>query len=110
MVENWDQARRNLPGAHAVMITDASNKERDEINALTQERRAQAGELGSHRVNLPDKPYGLVAGDEVMFTGQYRVRERNGSRAGSPARSSTPAARRIASRSRRESANHARWT
>lgn len=74
MVENWDQARRNLPGAHAVMITDASNKERDEINALTQERRAQAGELGSHRVNLPDKPYGLVAGDEVMFTGQYRVR------------------------------------
>lgn len=73
MVDNWDQTHRNLPGAHAVMITDASNKERDQINALAQERRARAGELGSHRVNLPNKPYGLAAGDEVMFTGQYRI-------------------------------------
>jgi hypothetical protein len=73
MVENWDQTRRDLSGAHAVMITDASNKERDQINALAQERRAQAGELGSHRVNLPEKPYGLAAGDEVMFTAQYRI-------------------------------------
>ncbi|HWY18921.1 MAG TPA: MobF family relaxase [Solirubrobacteraceae bacterium] len=73
MVENWDETRRNLPGAQAVMITDASNKERDQINAMAQERRAQAGELGSHRVNLPEKPYGLAAGDEIMFTAQYRV-------------------------------------
>jgi conjugative relaxase-like TrwC/TraI family protein len=73
MVENWDKTRRDLPGAQAVMITDASNKERDQINALAQERRAQAGELGSHRVDLPEKPYGLAAGDEVMFTGQYRI-------------------------------------
>ena len=29
---------------------------------MAQERRAQAGELGSHRVELPDKPYGLRAG------------------------------------------------
>lgn len=73
MVENWDRARRDLPGDQAVMITDASNKERDEINTLAQERRAQAGELGSHRVNLPEKPYGLAAGDEVMFTAQYCI-------------------------------------
>lgn len=73
MVENWDQTRGSLPGGQAVMITDASNQERDQINAMAQERRAQAGELGSHRVNLPEKPYGLAAGDEVMFTGQYRI-------------------------------------
>jgi conjugative relaxase-like TrwC/TraI family protein len=73
MVENWDRTRRDLPGGQAVMVTDASNKERDQINALAQERRAQAGELGSHRVNLPEKPYGLAAGDEIMFTGQYRI-------------------------------------
>jgi hypothetical protein len=73
MVDNWDETRRNLPGAHAVMITDASNKERDQINAMAQERRAHAGELGSHRVNLPNKPYGLAASDEIMFTAQYRI-------------------------------------
>jgi ATP-dependent exoDNAse (exonuclease V) alpha subunit len=53
------------------MITDASNKERDQINAMAQERRAAAGELGSHRVELPGKPYGLHAGDEVIFSAQF---------------------------------------
>lgn len=73
MVENWDQTRKNVPDAQAVMITDASNKEREEINAMAQERRDQASELGSHRVELPEKPYGLASGDEVMFTSQYRI-------------------------------------
>jgi conjugative relaxase-like TrwC/TraI family protein len=71
MVANWDQARR--AGGQAVMITDASNKERDQINAVAQERRAEAGELGAHRVELPGKPYGLASGDQVIFTGQYRI-------------------------------------
>ncbi len=53
------------------MITDASNAERDQINAMAQERRVQAGELGSHRVELPGKPYGLAAGDEVIFSAQF---------------------------------------
>ncbi len=73
IVENWDQTRRSVPGGQAVMITDASNKERDQINAMAQERRAQAGELGAHRVALPEKPYGLASGDEIIFTGQYRI-------------------------------------
>lgn len=74
MVENWDRTRRERPGDQTVMITDASNKERDQINAMAQECRARAGELGSHRVNLPEKPYGLASGDEIMFTAQYRIR------------------------------------
>jgi conjugative relaxase-like TrwC/TraI family protein len=73
MVDRWDQSRASVPDGQAVMITDASNKERDQINAMAQERRAQAGELGAHRVELPGKPYGLAAGDHVMFTGQYRI-------------------------------------
>ena len=59
MVAGWDETRRNLPGGQAVMITDASNNERDRINAMAQQRRAEAGELGSDRVELPGKPYGL---------------------------------------------------
>jgi ATP-dependent exoDNAse (exonuclease V) alpha subunit len=78
MAEDWDRTRASVPGGsvpagHAVMITDASNRERDQINAIAQERRAQKGELGSNRVELPGKPYGLASGDEMMFTGQYRI-------------------------------------
>lgn len=71
MVDEWDKARRDLPADQAVMITDASNKERDQINAMAQERRVQAGELGAQQVELPDKPYGLRAGDEVIFSAQF---------------------------------------
>jgi ATP-dependent exoDNAse (exonuclease V) alpha subunit len=71
MVEHWDATRKDLPAGQVVMITDASNHERDQINALAQEHRARAGELGSHQVGLPDKPYGLAAGDEIIFTAQH---------------------------------------
>lgn len=79
MVSDWDNARRESPGKRTVMLTDASNVELDRINALAQERRAQAGELGAHTVDLPDRPYGMAGGDEVIFTaalhqpGQPRV-------------------------------------
>ncbi len=72
MVEHWDKVRKTLPGNEAVMITDATNLERDQVNAMAQERRIQAGELGAHQVELPGKPYGLRAGDEVIFTAQFR--------------------------------------
>jgi conjugative relaxase-like TrwC/TraI family protein len=74
MVENWDQNRQGLPPDQTVMITDSSNEERDAMNALAQDRRAQAGELGEHRVELPDKPYGLAAGDEVIFTKKFKIK------------------------------------
>jgi conjugative relaxase-like TrwC/TraI family protein len=71
MVDHWDLMRKELPDGQAVMITDASNLERDQINAMAQERRAQAGELGAHRIELPGKPYGLRAGDQVIFSAQF---------------------------------------
>ncbi|HUA74315.1 MAG TPA: MobF family relaxase [Solirubrobacteraceae bacterium] len=79
MVDAWDSARQERPDERLVMLTDASNAELDRINALAQERRAQAGELGARTVELPDRPYGLAAGDQVIFTaalyqpGQPRV-------------------------------------
>jgi conjugative relaxase-like TrwC/TraI family protein len=73
MIENWDRMRRSLPGGRAVMLTDASNLERDQMNAMAQERRAAAGELGAHTVQLPGKPYGLAAGDEIIFSAQCRI-------------------------------------
>jgi ATP-dependent exoDNAse (exonuclease V) alpha subunit len=72
MVSDWDQARRKHPGERTVMLTDASNVELDRINALAQERRAQAGELGAHTVDLPGRAYGLAAGDEVIFTAAHQ--------------------------------------
>ena len=79
MVADWDHARKVHPGERTVMVSDASNVELDRINALAQERRAQAGELGAQSVELPDRAYGLSPGDEVIFTsvlqqpGQTRV-------------------------------------
>lgn len=51
-----------------MILTDASNVELDRINALAQGHRANANELGSDRVALPDRAYGLASGDEVIFT------------------------------------------
>jgi conjugative relaxase-like TrwC/TraI family protein len=72
MVEEWERAREAHPGQRTVMLTDASNAEMDKMNAMAQERRARAGELGRERVELPERPYGLAAGDEVMFTKTFR--------------------------------------
>ena len=71
MLTDWDTARQEHPEQRTIMLTDASNAELDRINAQAQELRAQAGELGADRAELPDHPYGLAAGDEVIFTAPY---------------------------------------
>jgi conjugative relaxase-like TrwC/TraI family protein len=68
MVSEWDRVRQERPEERTVMLTDASNVELDRINARAQELRAEAGEIGAHQVELPERPYGLAAGDEVIFT------------------------------------------
>ncbi len=79
MASDWNWARFENPQGRTVMLTDASNKELDRINAMAQEHRAANGELGPDRVPLPDRPYGLATGDHVIFTaalyppGQERV-------------------------------------
>jgi conjugative relaxase-like TrwC/TraI family protein len=72
MVDDWAQVRQEAPGSRVVMLTDSSNEELDRLNRLAQDRRAAAGELGHRRARLPDRPYDLAAGDEVILTGQLR--------------------------------------
>ena len=71
MLARWEQTRREHPERRTVMLTDASNVEMDRINAQAQELRAQAGELGAREAQLPERPYGLRAGDEVILTGAF---------------------------------------
>ena len=72
MLADWNQARQEHPGERTLMLTDAPNVELDRINTRAQEHRAQAGELGADRAELPDRPYALAAGDEVIFTALLR--------------------------------------
>jgi conjugative relaxase-like TrwC/TraI family protein len=72
MVDDWARVREEQPGGRVVMLTDASNDELDRLNAAAQERRVAAGELGHRRARLPDRPYDLRAGDDVILTGQLR--------------------------------------
>jgi ATP-dependent exoDNAse (exonuclease V) alpha subunit len=84
MVSDWATTRAEHPRDQVVMITDASNHEIDQLNRRAQQHREAAGELGPERVQLPERPYGLAAGDEVLFSAQHHVpgRERveNGTR------------------------------
>jgi len=85
MVDDWDRTRAEVGEGGCVMICDASNSELDRLNAIAQDRRLEAGELGDDRAELPGRPYGLHAGDEVLLTGALyepgRERVENGTRA-----------------------------
>ncbi len=84
MVTDWDRARLEHAPGGTVMLTDASNAELDRINALAQQRRVDARELGGDRVQIPERPYGVHAGDEVILAGQVhppgQERVENGTR------------------------------
>ena len=66
-VEAWDR-----DGRDGVIITDASNAERDHLNALAQERIRDAGGLGGDAVALSPMSPRFHAGDPVIFRGQWR--------------------------------------
>lgn len=68
MLADWNEQRLEKPEGRTVMLTDASNQELDRINASAQQLRDHAGELGNDRADLPEKPYQLAAGDQVIFT------------------------------------------
>ena len=68
MVEAWARDRAESPEKRTVMLTDASNTELDRINQKAQELRDRNHELGAERVKLPDVPYSIASGDEVVFT------------------------------------------
>jgi conjugative relaxase-like TrwC/TraI family protein len=79
MLADWNEQRMNTAEGKTVMLTDASNKELDKINQQAQALMAEAGDLGAARANIPNGPYTLAAGDQIIFTkpmlipGQDRV-------------------------------------
>jgi ATP-dependent exoDNAse (exonuclease V) alpha subunit len=67
MVADWDRDRAKVGDGRSVMLTDASNREIDQINAFAQKARQARGELGRDGIGLPDRGYALFEGDRVMF-------------------------------------------
>ncbi len=67
MVADWDRSRTEVGDGRSVMLTDASNREIDEINALAQQARRARGELGRDGIELRDRGYALFEGDRVTF-------------------------------------------
>ena len=68
MVDDWNRERMKAPEGRTVMLTDASNRELDVLNQQAQQHRIQAGELGTNRAVLSERPYALAPGDHVIFT------------------------------------------
>ncbi|TMC04598.1 MAG: hypothetical protein E6J41_24335 [Chloroflexi bacterium] len=53
-----------------VMVVDSTNEERDELNAIAQTRRLEAGELGAEALRL-ETGREIRAGDRVLFDDIY---------------------------------------
>ena len=72
-VKQWAELSERDGVGSVALMSDASNVEIDRMNARAQHLRAERGELGETRVELPQVPYGLRAGDRVCFISQHRV-------------------------------------
>lgn len=69
--QQW-AALAELHGPEKVaLISDASTKEIDRLNARAQHLLAERGHLGTQELPLPDTAYGLRTGDHVAFTTQH---------------------------------------
>ena len=84
MVNDWAATRAAHPGERVVMITDASNHELDQLNSKPKNTAPKPASSDRSASRSPDRPYGLAAGDEILFTAQHRIpgqqRVENGTR------------------------------
>ncbi len=71
-VKQWADLSEREGVRDVALMSDASTKEIDRMNARAQHLRAERGELGETEVQLPDVPYGLREGDRVTFVSQHR--------------------------------------
>ena len=83
-VKDWARLLDHHDPRQLALIADASNVEIDRLNARAQHLRVQRGELGDQELPLPNRHYGLRAGDLVTFTAQHHTpgapRVENGAR------------------------------
>ncbi len=66
MLEEWWAAGPD----RGVMVVDTSNEERDELNAMAQARRHEAGELGAEALRM-ENGREVRVGDRVLFNAIY---------------------------------------
>jgi conjugative relaxase-like TrwC/TraI family protein len=82
-VRAWAKLTDSLPISQVALISDASNKEINRLNARAQHYRAQRGELGRLEIPIPGTHYGVRAGDRIAMVDQHhqpgRPRVENGS-------------------------------
>ena len=83
-VQNWAALTETHRSSEVALISDASNKEIDRLNARAQHFRAERGELGDLEVAVPGVHYGIRHGDRVAMIDQHHEpgeqRIENGSR------------------------------
>jgi len=70
-VESWASLTETLPIEQVALISDASNKEIDRLNARAQHYRSQRGELGELEVEVPGVHYRFRGGDRVAMIDQH---------------------------------------
>ena len=71
-VKQWADLSEREGVRDVALMSDASTKEIDRMNARAQYLRAERGELGEAEVELPDVAYGLRESDRVAFVAQHR--------------------------------------
>ncbi len=70
-VQSWASLTETLPIEQVALISDASNKEIDRLNARAQHYRSQRGELGELEVEVPGVHYGVREGDRIAMIDQH---------------------------------------
>ena len=81
---DWAKLTEAHPIDEIALISDASNKEIDRLNARAQHHRAQRDELGDLEVEVPGVHYGIRKGDRIALVEPHyergKQRIENGSR------------------------------
>ena len=70
-VQSWASLTETHPIEQVALISDASNKEIDRLNARAQHYRSQRGELGELEVEIPGVHYGVREGDRIAMIDQH---------------------------------------
>jgi ATP-dependent exoDNAse (exonuclease V) alpha subunit len=82
--QSWAKLTETYDPSEVALISDASNKEIDRLNARAQHFRSERGELGELEVQVPGVHYGIRQGDRIALIDQHHERGRhrieNGSR------------------------------
>jgi conjugative relaxase-like TrwC/TraI family protein len=83
-VRDWAKLTEAHPISEIALISDASNKEIDRLNARAQHYRTQRGELGDLEAEVPGVHYGIRKGDRIALIEPHHERGKqrieNGSR------------------------------